>query len=121
MNDLLNKHCVPYSSDDSDRKGILSQSQTMELLQQVPKWQFKASTNCIERTFKFANFHQTMAFVAEIATIIHAEDHHPQMTLNYASCKLEYTTHSIDAISLNDFICAAKIDHIFKASKTTMD
>jgi 4a-hydroxytetrahydrobiopterin dehydratase len=64
----------------------------------------------IEKSFRFTNFHETMAFVNAVAHIAHREDHHPQMTITYAQCTLRFDTHSVGGISVNDFICAAKVD-----------
>ena len=41
------------------------------------------------------------------------EDHHPDLTVTYGSCGVEYTTHAIGGLSENDFICAAKVDTLF--------
>jgi 4a-hydroxytetrahydrobiopterin dehydratase len=30
--------------------------------------------------------------------------------VKYASCQVRFNTHSVGGISLNDFICAAKVD-----------
>ena len=64
----------------------------------------------IEKTHGFANFHETMAFVNALAWICHAEDHHPDIALNYNRCVVRFNTHSVGGISINDFICAAKVD-----------
>jgi 4a-hydroxytetrahydrobiopterin dehydratase len=34
------------------------------------------------------------------------------MTVSYGRCIVRYSTHSIDGLSDNDFICAAKVDRI---------
>ncbi len=74
----------------------------------------------ITRAFSFPNYHQTIAFVHEIADVMHAEDHHPELVVTYNRCIVKFHTHSVDGgrggISLNDFICAAKIDRIFQHS-----
>ena len=64
----------------------------------------------IEKSFRFPDFHETMAFVNAVAHIAHREDHHPLMTVAYAQCTLRFDTHSVGGLSVNDFICAAKVD-----------
>jgi 4a-hydroxytetrahydrobiopterin dehydratase len=64
----------------------------------------------IEKSWRFANFHETMAFVNALAWIAHAEDHHPDVSLSYNRCAVRFNTHSVGGISINDFICAAKVD-----------
>ena len=54
-----------------------------------------------------------MAFANAAAWISHREDHHPDMTVGYNKCRVEYVTHAIKGLSTNDFICAAKLDALF--------
>jgi 4a-hydroxytetrahydrobiopterin dehydratase len=54
-----------------------------------------------------------MAFVNATAWISHREDHHPDITVGYNQCRVEYWTHAIKGLSENDFICAAKLDRLF--------
>ena len=57
-----------------------------------------------------------MAFVNAVAWIAHAEDHHPDMHISFNRCSVAYHTHSIDGISMNDFICAAKINALLEGA-----
>ena len=68
----------------------------------------------ISKTVKFTNFHQAMSFVNAVAYVSNQEDHHPELTIGYNTCKVEYTTHAINGLSENDFICAAKVDALLK-------
>lgn len=106
---LTTKKCKPCEG------GVppLSQTEAKTLLQQLEQdWQL--SGNKIYRIFAFKNYYQTIAFVNAVAWIAHREDHHPDITVGYNQCRIEYTTHAIDGLSENDFICAAKIDTLFK-------
>ena len=75
-------------------------------------WSMQDGKLC--KTFAFANYYETLAFVNAIAYIIHHEDHHPEMIVTYNRCALKFDTHSVNdgkgGISNNDFILAAKID-----------
>ncbi len=66
--------------------------------------------NEIRKTFPFKNYHETMAFVNASAWISHQQDHHPDMGVHYNRCVVAYSTHDAGGITLNDFICAAKLD-----------
>jgi 4a-hydroxytetrahydrobiopterin dehydratase len=68
------------------------------------------SNGAIEKTFTFKDFHETMAFMNAVAWICHTEDHHPDASLGYNRCILRFNTHSVGGISINDFICAAKVN-----------
>jgi len=67
----------------------------------------------IEKRFVFPDFHRTMAFVNALAWIAHAEDHHPELRVAYGHCVVRFDTHSVGGLSVNDFICAAKVDALF--------
>ena len=79
-------------------------------LKQTSSWEINADVMEISRTYTFANFYETMAFVNVAAMVAHQQDHHPDMTVGYNTCHIEYSTHSIGGLSENDFICAAKTD-----------
>lgn len=68
--------------------------------------------NRIEKTFTFANFHETMAFVNAIAWVAHREDHHPDLAVGYNRCTVAYSTHDAGGVTLNDCICAAKVERL---------
>ena len=67
----------------------------------------------LQREFRFADYHQTMAFVNAVADLANREDHHPEMVVGYNRCAVRFSTHSAGGISDNDFICAAKVDDIY--------
>lgn len=106
--DLTNKQCKPCEG------GVppLTKEEANKLLQQLAGWSL--ADNKISKTFEFKNYYQTMAFVNAVAWLSHREDHHPDMTVGYNKCHVEYMTHAINGLSENDFICAAKIDWLFK-------
>ena len=90
----------------------LSQDEINTLIKQLDGWMLY--DHLIGKTFEFKNYYQTMAFVNAVAWLSHREDHHPEMTVGYNKCHMEYTTHAINGLSENDFICAAKVDALLK-------
>lgn len=68
--------------------------------------------NKLEKTFRFKNFHETMAFANAVAWIAHKEDHHPDMELTFSRCRLSWNTRSVNGLSRNDIVCAAKVDQL---------
>ena len=48
-----------------------------------------------------------------IAKLSESEDHHPKMTVEWGKVSLEWWSHKIEGLHMNDFICAAKSDEIF--------
>lgn len=81
----------------------------------VPGWALDQGK--LVKSFSFQDYHETLAFVNAIAYVIHAEDHHPELVVTYNRCVAKFDTHSVNegrgGLSVNDFICAAKVDAIF--------
>jgi 4a-hydroxytetrahydrobiopterin dehydratase len=86
----------------------LTRARIDELLREVSGW--SNDSKVIAKTWSFKNYYETMAFVNAVAWVAHREDHHPDMSVGYNRCRVEFSTHSIGGISQNDFICAAKIE-----------
>ena len=104
MSIFAGKHCEAKTLllTDNDIKGHLNEVSS--------EWQLAEDNKSISRIFNFKNYHDTMAFVNVVAMVAHQQDHHPEMTVTYNTCRVEFSTHSVDGLSLNDFICAAKVD-----------
>ena len=71
---------------------------------------WKLIDGALEKHWKFANFHETMAFVNALAWIAHRADHHPDLALSYGQCTVRFNTHDVNGISVSDFDCAAQVD-----------
>lgn len=105
--DLTNKNCKPCEG------GVppLTQPEIDEMMKQLEGWEQHEQT--IGKTYSFKNYYQTIAFVNAVAWMTHREDHHPDLKVAFNSCTVEYSTHAIQGLSENDFICAAKVDALF--------
>lgn len=91
----------------------LSASEQQILMSQLsPGWHIDTSApgGMLCQTLSFADFHRTMAFVNAIAWIAHEQDHHPDLAVSYKNCTIRWSTHSVGGLSINDFICAARVD-----------
>ncbi len=105
--DLSSQQC----SDPSAGCAALKQDEIKEVLQRLaPTWQFNSEALTISHSYTFKNYYQTIAFVNVIAQIAHQQDHHPELMVSYNRCTVSYSTHSVAGLSINDFICAAKIN-----------
>lgn len=107
--DLLKRRCKPC-------EGGVPPLEADTLAQLMPAlhddWALAANGKSIVRTFTFAGYHRTISFVNAVAWIAENEGHHPDLTVLYGKVEVLYTTHAIDGLSENDFICAAKIDRL---------
>lgn len=77
---------------------------------QLKGWQVSIDNKFINRRFTFKDFYHTMAFVNAVAWVSNQEGHHPDMEVGYNYCNMKYTTHAVNGLTKNDFICAAKVD-----------
>ena len=105
--DLAQKKCKSCEGGVS----LLTPRESEQLLDQLKEW--RLVDGVITKSYEFKNYYQTMAFVNAVAWMAHREDHHPDMTVGYNRCKVDYSTHAIGGLSENDFICAAKVDALF--------
>jgi 4a-hydroxytetrahydrobiopterin dehydratase len=102
---LLDQSCVEGAA-------ALSEADINALLPQVPGWTVQDGK--LRRDFKLRDYHETIRFVNSLAEMVHQQNHHPALTVTYQHCVVAYNTHSAGgAISLNDFICAARADTIY--------
>jgi 4a-hydroxytetrahydrobiopterin dehydratase len=104
MPTLAQMKCRPLPSGTP----ALARPRIDALLKEVPGWSYDGKV--ISKEWSFKDYHRTMAFVNAVAWVAHREDHHPDMSVGYNRCRVEFSTHSIGGISENDFICAAKIE-----------
>ncbi len=104
---LENKHCKPC---EGGMPPLDTETLTKYMQQLDTQWQISSDNKSIFRDFKFKNYYHTMAFVNAVAWLAHAENHHPDLEVGFNHCLIKFTTHAIDGLSENDFICAAKID-----------
>ncbi len=107
--DLSKRRCKPCEGGAQP----LRADQSSALLKALHEdWSISGNGLEISRTFGFPAYSRTLGFANAIAWIAIAEGHHPVLTISYGSCVVSYTTHAINGLSDNDFICAAKIDRL---------
>lgn len=75
---------------------------------------WKLIDGALEKSYPFANFHETMAFVNALAWVAHREDHHPDLAVSFGRCTVRFNTHDVGGISASDFYCAAAVDALLK-------
>ncbi len=88
----------------------LSDADVRAQLAVLPDW--APAGDGIAKTWRFADFHATMAFVNAVAAIAHGEDHHPELAVGYGRCTVTWSTHDAGGVTRNDCICAAKVECI---------
>jgi 4a-hydroxytetrahydrobiopterin dehydratase len=106
LDELRNRRCAPVRGAENG----LSVSEVTTQLVALPGWSLSDDGKTISKDFLFKNFYHTMAFANAIAWMANQNDHHPDMELGYGHCLVRYSTHDVGGLSINDFICAAKVE-----------
>jgi 4a-hydroxytetrahydrobiopterin dehydratase len=91
-------------------KQALDDARIDELLGEVPGWQVDDARHAIAKDFRFKDFHHTLGFINAVGFMANQQDHHPDLEAGYGHCRLRWSTHDVGGLSLNDFICAARVD-----------
>lgn len=90
----------------------LGPTQVVSRLSALDGWQLTGDGPdvAIEKTYRFANYYETISFVNAVAFIAHAQDHHPDLSVHYDHCVVRFATHAVKGLSDTDFECAAHVD-----------
>lgn len=111
MSKLISELEKQQCSDLPAGAPALKHKQASAYMQKLePQWQLNKQEQNISYTYSFKDYYQTMAFVNVVAQIAHQQNHHPDLFVSYNRCTVSYNTHSVNGLSINDFICAAKIN-----------
>ena len=107
---LHEKHCVPCEG----KVPPLSTNEEERLLNEI-HWDIsREGVHRIRKTYKFKDFKEAMEFVNRVAQVAEEENHHPNLSISYNRVSVELYTHAVEGLSENDFIMAAKIDHLLQ-------
>lgn len=107
MNTILKTKEAPASV-----KRALTATEVVANLAKLEGWTLTGDgvAVAIEKTFAFANYYETMAFVNAVAFVAHRQDHHPDLSVHFKRCVVHFNTHDVGGISMTDFETAALVD-----------
>ena len=105
---LSQKHCVPCEGGMQP----MTEMEATAMLTHVQGWTLASDAKKITKQFKFKDFVAAMDFANKITPVAETEGHHPDLSISWGKVFVELTTHAVKGLSENDFILAAKIDHI---------
>ena len=72
--------------------------------------EWREVNGALERTYDFPSFAEAISFVNRIAELAEAENHHPDISVDYRKVTLRWTTHSAAAITDRDRALAEQSD-----------
>jgi 4a-hydroxytetrahydrobiopterin dehydratase len=107
---LVERTCTPC------RGGVpaLTFEEAEALRVQALNWALFDEARRIERSFRFPNFREALAFVQRVGQLAEAEGHHPDVRFGWGYATVSLQTKKIKGLHENDFIMAAKIDRLAK-------
>jgi 4a-hydroxytetrahydrobiopterin dehydratase len=78
---LAEKTCTPC------RGGVppLARDEALRFQSQAPDWELRDDDRRIERTFRFHNFREALAFVQQVGELAESEGHHPRYQFRLGS------------------------------------
>ena len=88
----------------------LSTPEIEQRLKSVNGWTLDG--HVIRKQFTFAGFPEAIAFVNRLVPGAEADDHHPDIAINYKRVTLSYSTHSEGGLTIKDFDGAATADRL---------
>ena len=114
---LAEKICTPC------RGGIppLTRDEAQHFQVQAPNWELGDNAHRIERTFRFRNFREALAFVQEVGELAETEGHHPDVSFGWGYAIVSLSTKKIKGLHENDFIMASKINRALDRSARPHD
>jgi 4a-hydroxytetrahydrobiopterin dehydratase len=83
-------------------------------MKQLPAWTIDSGTgeDRLQRVFTFKNFAEALAFTNRVGEIAEANDHHPLIITEWGRVTVQWWTHAIEGLHINDFILAARTDEL---------
>ena len=81
----------------------------------APEWILRDDARRIERTFRFRNFREALAFVQRVGELAETEGHHPDISFGWGYATVSLSTKKIKGLHENDFIMASKIDRMLSS------
>jgi 4a-hydroxytetrahydrobiopterin dehydratase len=107
MSELAAKQCVPCKGGVPPLAG----RELEELLAQLgPNGWRVVDGHHLEKSYKFPDFVQALAFVNRVGAIAEEQGHHPDIALGWGKVGITTWTHKIDGLTESDFVLAAKAD-----------
>lgn len=106
ISDLSAKRCSPCTSN-SHR---LSKKELGDYIDLLPSWRLKEER--LEREVKVKDFSEALNLANRIGALAEQENHHPDLLVRWGLLGISLYTHSVQGLTENDFILAAKIDEL---------
>jgi len=107
MTELAERQCVPCRGGVPPLKG--DELKAFSAL--LPGWEV-FNEHHLQKTYKFKDFREALAFVNRVGELAEAQGHHPDICFGWVMAHISIWTHKIDGLTESDFVLAARIDKL---------
>jgi 4a-hydroxytetrahydrobiopterin dehydratase len=83
----------------------------------LPEWSLAEGRDAIRRGFRFRDFSEAWGFMARVALLAEAQDHHPEWSNVYNRVEILLFTHDAGGLSERDLRLARAIDGLLGAKR----
>jgi 4a-hydroxytetrahydrobiopterin dehydratase len=89
-----------------------TEAETAGYMAELPDWTIEQHDGVgrLTRIFKFKNFVDALAFTNRVGALAEEAGHHPLLTTEWGRVTVQWWTHKIKGLHVNDFIMAARTD-----------
>jgi len=81
----------------------------------LPDWEMVPGRDAIRRAFRFRDFSEAWGFMARVALLAEAQDHHPEWSNVWNRVEIVLSTHDAKGLSARDVRLAQAIDRLVAA------
>ncbi len=78
----------------------------------LPAWKLVEGRDAITRAFRFKDFSEAWGFMARVALLAEAQDHHPEWFNVWNRVEITLSTHDASGLSARDVRLAQAIDAV---------
>ena len=111
---LQNEPCVPCRRDETGLKA----EEVQRLLPAVPGWTLvqRDGVSQLELIHSCKDFRAALTLANCVGELAEAEDHHPELTVEWGRLTIRYWTHILRGLHRNDFILAARTSQLLETA-----
>jgi len=92
----------------------LTDAERAGLAEMLPAWRMVEGRDAIARSFRFRDFSEAWGFMARVALLAEAQDHHPEWSNVWNRVEITLSTHDAGGLSARDVRLAKAIDALLR-------
>jgi 4a-hydroxytetrahydrobiopterin dehydratase len=89
----------------------LAPAEVAALLRRIDGWRV-VDGHHLRKEWEFGDFAAALAFANRCGAVAEEVGHHPDLLVRWGLVRAEVFTHSVDALTEDDFVLAAKLDRL---------